>query len=435
MPQTRRSFLASTAAVALTGPALAEAAHAPLDAATRESRIAWLKTRTTAFRSLDFGDDDFTDLDAFAPAIGDARIVMLGEQTHGDGTSLRAKARLVRFLHQRMGFDVLAFESSFYQLHRVWQRIRDGESARDAVRRGMLGIYSRNEQMQALFDYVGAQARADRPLELAGFDCQFSASKTQDRVADDLSALLAVQNVDPATIADWPRFRILFDKVTDMSNIGPWKPSPPERDFLLAMLDTILARLADAPGFDGAFWRRTLKSTMNYVRLVSADLTLWPEMHEGFNQRDAAMADNLVWLAREAYPQRKIVGWAASFHIFDYPAGALPDGRTTMGTHVRSVLGDAVYNIGCSGYAGRRSFVSDKDVNPPPRDSIEDLWGEAGLENALLDLRHPASGGEWLRESLVSRLLSEASDGEAAEWSRHFDAVLFLRAMEPSTWN
>src|SRR5262249_34689777 len=113
----------------------------PLDPATRASRIAWLETHTAPIRSIDIADDDFADLEAFGKAVGDARIVMLGETTHGDGATFLAKGRLVRFLHERMGFDVLAFESGIYEMRKVWERMRSGEDARTATRRGIFGVW------------------------------------------------------------------------------------------------------------------------------------------------------------------------------------------------------------------------------------------------------------------------------------------------------
>src|SRR5690606_20323100 len=62
------------------------------------------------------GSDQFADLRPLATAIGDARVVVLGEQSHGDGTTFLMKARLVEFLHREMGFDVLAFESGLYSM-------------------------------------------------------------------------------------------------------------------------------------------------------------------------------------------------------------------------------------------------------------------------------------------------------------------------------
>src|SRR5688572_14029768 len=76
----------------------------------RHSRVAWLKEHAIGLKSIDPGDEDFSDLEPLRKAIGAARIVQLGEQSHGDGATFHAKARLIKFLHQKMGFDVLAME-------------------------------------------------------------------------------------------------------------------------------------------------------------------------------------------------------------------------------------------------------------------------------------------------------------------------------------
>src|SRR5688572_21830174 len=74
------------------------------------------------------------DFAAVAKAIGDARIVMLGEPWHGDGGAIRIRGELVKYLHQQHGFDVLVFEADFYALHRGWQRVKAKEDIRAFAR-------------------------------------------------------------------------------------------------------------------------------------------------------------------------------------------------------------------------------------------------------------------------------------------------------------
>ena len=67
---------------------------------------------------------------------------------------------LVRFLHERMEFDVLAFESGLYHVGRAWERMRGGVPARTAARGATFPIWSRRQQVQPLIDYVGERAPA-----------------------------------------------------------------------------------------------------------------------------------------------------------------------------------------------------------------------------------------------------------------------------------
>ena len=54
-------------------------------------------------------NDDFSDLEHFGKAIGDKRIVLLDELTHGEGNIFSLKSRLVKYLHHKKGFDVFLF--------------------------------------------------------------------------------------------------------------------------------------------------------------------------------------------------------------------------------------------------------------------------------------------------------------------------------------
>ena len=115
---SRRAFLGTGTVSALPLTGIGQHACADAESAERDRCIARLEANAAPLRSTDPADIEFSDLQAFAKAVGNVRMVMLGEQSHGCGATFLAKTRVIRFLHEHMGFDVLAFESGLYDVLR-----------------------------------------------------------------------------------------------------------------------------------------------------------------------------------------------------------------------------------------------------------------------------------------------------------------------------
>ena len=97
---------------------------------------------THVIRSISPTDVDFQDLEFLKAEIGPARVVMLGEPSHGEGNVFEAKIRLMRFLQQRMGFTTVAFESGLYDLHKAQQELEAGKSAQEALGNSVFPIWT-----------------------------------------------------------------------------------------------------------------------------------------------------------------------------------------------------------------------------------------------------------------------------------------------------
>src|SRR6185369_4170315 len=82
-----------------------------LSAQDADRRVQWLADHAVRLRSIAPDDVDFKDLEPLRATLKSVRVVLLGEQSHGDGNTFLVKTRLIRFLHEQMGFDVLVFES------------------------------------------------------------------------------------------------------------------------------------------------------------------------------------------------------------------------------------------------------------------------------------------------------------------------------------
>src|SRR5574341_1039623 len=78
--------------------------------------ISWIRENHHAINQPATGAvDDYADLQFLKDVIGSRRIVQIGESHHSVAEYGAVKTRLIKFLHDEMGFDVLAFESSIYE--------------------------------------------------------------------------------------------------------------------------------------------------------------------------------------------------------------------------------------------------------------------------------------------------------------------------------
>jgi erythromycin esterase-like protein len=374
--------------------------------------------------------DDAAFGEAF-DSFGDAKLVLLGEASHGTSEFYQARAAITRRLVERHGFTIIAAEADWPDAAQIDAFIRHREPPRGsepAFARFPTWMW-RNAEMQEFLSWL----RAHNGSVPEGEQAEFRGLDIYSLGASINSVLRYLEVSDPAAVkAARERYACLT----------PWQAEPeryghavltgkdPCEQKAVEQLQILLdARLNDHSEalFDALQNARVVRAAEQYYR------AMYRGSVESWNLRDRHMFDTLRALLK-ARPGGKAVVWAHNSHIGDASATEMGwRGEFNIGELCRTAFGEDAAFIGFGTDRGTVAAATDwdgpmeiKTVRPARADSIEALFRKAGLPRSLTDWRGAA--GHGLREVLGAQRLERAigviyrPDTERA--SHYFEAVL-----------
>lgn len=369
-------------------------------------------------------------MEAIAADIGEARIVALGEASHGDASTFIFKAALVDHLHRNHGFDVIAFESGLWSVDEAQRSIEDGAPASEVIGTAIFPVWSRADQFAPLLRVLDeAQDRDGTGFAVAGFDFQpTGADRTS--VIDTLSALGQELGAEGGAIS---RIAKRMEVMVVHQGRG---------------IDTLDLDLLDDDRREAiAALKKSERDTREMdIRLVDsvARLLRFGKMLSGgvenmppgeFNVRDEVMADNLLALATHRYPDRKIILWGATSHFLkDRTAIDVQSapGMVPMGAHLaEGPLGEDYYVLGFSALGGQAGSMRSGpfDIPAAEPDTLEARMMGANPDSETAFVALPPCGAQ--RQKV--RALGHAQ--WTGDWGCAIDGLVIFREMEPTSYS
>jgi erythromycin esterase len=307
-----------------------------------------------------------SDLRRLGSMIGSARIVTIGEPTHGAHEPLAFRNRLFRYLVEELGFTAIAIESGLPESRHVHAFVETGVGDAKKIAHEHIsyewGDWQENvELIQWMRDYNANPARRQK-IRFYGFDLSLGgATGATPRPAPFEAALSLLSRADSASAT---RLRQALQPILRL----PPGPAPSlttaEREAGVLAVDELLSRLernrpslqATTSAEDYEWGSRSAlvaQQVARMLRVMPSDLPsdrIPPSAWELVETRDAGMADNIRWILSREGPNGRILVFAHNGHVETVPFhggvwNAFAKPPNSLGVHLRSFFKDSLVTI------------------------------------------------------------------------------------------
>lgn len=418
-------------------------------------------------RRADVEDGRHSDaLDALMEEIGDARVVLLGEATHGTHEFYRTRASITQRLIQEKGFRAVAIEGDFPDAARAhrWVRARTGgtpDVALSAFLRFPQWMW-RNHDMVSLVRWLRDYnlRRSWDPVGFYGIDLY-------SLFASIAEVLTWLDGIDPAAAsrarenyACFENFGLDAIRYGRAASLGISESCETEVVRALVEMQTAAARALGSVEDD----EERFFAEQNAKLVIDAE-RYYRTTHTGsvpsWNLRDRHMADTLDALLshlESSGQESKVVVWAHNSHVGDARATDQSSlGELNLGQLMRERHGRRAFLLGFTTRSGTVTAARDWgepaqrfDVSPALADSYEDVFHRSGVGSFLLPLRDPGEALGGLREARLHRAIGvvyrpQSERGSHYYYARlpsqfdaviHFDETHAVRPLETvGTWD
>ncbi|MCB0547056.1 MAG: erythromycin esterase family protein [Phaeodactylibacter sp.] len=408
-----------------------------------DSQMEWLFHQTAPLEAIALPPPgelpDFPGLAAFQRIAGDARLIALGESTHGTSEFFRIKHQLLEYAIRKMGVTVFAIEANQLDVEQVNRYVLHGEGDARTVMKVMFKVWN-TEEMLALIEWMRAYnlEHPQNKIEFVGFDMQ-----DPQLPIDSILAFLPEYAPELLPVIDSllrpyrEAWRQQYYPAGSDSVRQNWSDNAEQAWRLVSAQRENWLRRALGPAE-----KKRVEWALQNARLIRQAART--ALAQDIVSRDEAMAENISWLLDQRPPGTRMIIWAHDGHI---SRGEAPDPLYnyflggSMGAHLAKKFGDNYRAFGLSTYDGTYSATlsfGSRDMVPvrafpSPVGSLDEalhrIAAQQGAPGVLLGLR-PGRDEHWLTEPRPVRFIGYMSSDYSYETKIaipfQFDGLIFI---------
>ena len=357
-----------------------------------------------------FADQD--DLHILKELWGKAKILGLGEESHGTSEVYKMKHRLAKYLAENNIFNRLSFEVNMPEAYQFNQLIqKDQIDGVDISEQLHFWIYETHE-FQDIIKWIASISKDKSAVEFSGFDMQYidgSIKELNDKLKDHEKAISAIQKLE----------KILTSIQDNYHQTGKLTITPVQTD----SSSILVQEIRDCIGKD-------VKDATQKGWLLQCLRVIEQYLDDSLLYRDKYMAENLAWLLQQN-KNHKIIASGHNGHI-------TKTGKR-MGYYLSQQYKEDYIAIGATFHEGsyRAGDVYDAETSFPG--TYEYLLNSIDMPIFVLDLKRIKNERPSELEWLLQPGLSRSIGGQKRQFefmrlnlSESYDYLIFIKQVSPT---
>jgi len=375
------------------------------------------------------------DLEPLLERVGNARVVLLGESTHGTSEFYKMRSRITRELVVRKEFNTIAIEAdwpdAFHVNQYIKQRPPKGIPERPFTR--FPTWVWQNKEVLEIIEWLRNhnEERPNAAVGIYGLDL-YSLYHSIEAVIlylekCDLQAA-GVARRRYACLAPWEKNLSAYSRAAIS---GKYRSCENE---VVSMLQELLKQRFTYERENGEDFLDLIQNAKVIANAEQYYRMMYYSSRGSWNLRDQHMFEVLKLLLEEHQPDSKVIVWAHNSHVGNAAATELAEqGETNLGELCKKQYGTDVYSLGFGTDRGTVAAASEwggpvqlKKIRPSHHQSYERVMHDTGIEAFLLPLKAPLRKDvrEELKVSRLERAIGVIYKPETEMESHYFRAKL-----------
>lgn len=380
----------------------------PRESGPTAEELKWLKDNIYPLKSCD-PNAPVSDLKILDKLVDGARVVALGETTHGAAEIFKMKDRIIRYLSSNLGFDIFSIEANMPESYKINDYTVRSTGDPVSLIKGMYFWTWRTQEVLSMVEWMKKYNGSGGKISFTGFDMQYhqgSINELKEAFADNANNLETIDRLG----------QLLDNYANQNRNTGTYVlPVADKRE-----IEDKISQLRSIVNVSGKPVEMK-KWLLQCIRVMEQSIDV--------QNRDKYMAENLMWI-RKQNPASKIVAWAHNMHIKEtgnamgkFLADSLKKDYLTIGFTFNKGRYTAMGNQGLTSYTAQESYPG----------TFEYFFDAIKQPVFILDLRKAKAqnspGSKWLTEKLSFRSVGSMNmqnEFSYTDITSDFDLLIFI---------